>query len=427
MSDVQKPKHAQKGKPATPPAAAALLDTPTLEDDPFAQLGGESAEEALIQPDLAEDKSPLAAAALVDDETEEEHSDAFAQLAIQTENVTLEDSQIEAASVPLPAVALFGETIGDESDPFAEIAGEGSEADMAEAHNVDDAMAPPTAEQPPALEQEIDLTLDESLPEVDATLAIPASPRDVPPAARSPAVDIDSSKPNDPSAPLPKLSLADKDFSDLLAEFEDIEEDPAGDNAATSTIPIPVVALENLFGQDAESTEFDIMLSNDPTPIHSTSHSSPAPDLSIEHSIEENHEGKPREASFKGMFEDEPDWLEGTAVEQASQVPEQADRLPQAGAQELVVPEGWYDENEEFHYYTPEEREQVRETMIAGQADWAQPEVSMQGKQERESCLTCRKGSHTLSRTRLSDWLLGKCSATYSNPTRSPIRITSSK
>ena len=108
---------------------------------------------------------------------------------------------------------------------------------------------------------------------------------------------------------------------------------------------------------------------------------SPVPTLSIEHS---EHDGDlagfmdetTGERSMQSFLSDASDWLGDTSMDD-SFVDQRADGvlaqqklepLEQFGANVpilLDVPEGWYDEAEQWHWYTPEEKEQVRLTMLA--------------------------------------------------------------
>lgn len=209
-------------------------------------------------------------------------------------------------------------------------------------------------------------------------------------------------------------SWAEKDFSDLLAEFEaedslpghgehahgegDAAEMPSelhtdGQDEALNSglrdqsgqVNHPSLAnTSSLFGHDSGPSAFDDFLTQDTAPIHSTSHSSPAPDLSIENSIEEDafpQAGGAGDTSVQSLFSDNSDWLGDTTFDQSIQIPSAGARSgeePQpmsafsedgSAPVEAVIPEGWVDDDGNFHYYTPEEREAVKMTML-GQSGW---------------------------------------------------------
>ncbi|ORY32492.1 Sec23-binding domain of Sec16-domain-containing protein [Naematelia encephala] len=154
-------------------------------------------------------------------------------------------------------------------------------------------------------------------------------------------------------------SLDDRDFSDLLAEFEE-----GSGNA-----------------QDSSETQHEVVSELVPEPVV-TPGDSPIPDLSIENTPSR----EPGDTSIASMFSEpaEDSWLADTSMDDSFQVDpvhdtngidgkEQTSGLWTGGAGQspgeneslpFEVPQGWYDDNGNFQWYTEEEKEQVRLTMV---------------------------------------------------------------
>ncbi|WWC94041.1 hypothetical protein V866_000879 [Kwoniella sp. B9012] len=117
---------------------------------------------------------------------------------------------------------------------------------------------------------------------------------------------------------------------------------------------------------------------------------SPVPSLSIEHS---QSDVRPTglgidaagDTSFQSMFSDASNWLGDTTFDDSIQIlDDNAKENDGSHSQQQVkqeddghelldfeVPQGWYDESGEWHWYTDEEKEQVRKTML-GQGSWGE-------------------------------------------------------
>jgi hypothetical protein len=91
---------------------------------------------------------------------------------------------------------------------------------------------------------------------------------------------------------------------------------------------------------------------------------------------------------FRAALKDERDWVRDRGVDKpflddgmAGQGEDVVMRDDAGGAADLDIPEGWYDENGEWQWYTEEDKEQVRLAMLS-QGGWEEPaeESFMQGK-----------------------------------------------
>ncbi|WVQ99280.1 hypothetical protein IAU59_006412 [Kwoniella sp. CBS 9459] len=260
------------------------------------------------------------------------------------------------------------------------------------------------------------------------------------------------------------MTDADKDFSDLLAEFEAendvtpdeplgaLEDTPdanaeietstlalegnqrstarqdAGDSlkeqsihdsgtpivsadgrseSKDDTVQVPIAASALFLDDPTDSSGFQDLIpqtqsENDEThgPTTSTpprpTSPSPVPSLSIEHT---QADIKPTglgidagDTSLQSMFSDASHWLADTTFDDSVQIvpdndndnndepsaPIARDPVGSAGRAEgeggdealhFDVPQGWYDDQGEWHWYTDEEREQVRLTML-GHGSW---------------------------------------------------------
>jgi hypothetical protein len=192
-----------------------------------------------------------------------------------------------------------------------------------------------------------------------------------------------------PSQPAPEpvatKIVDDKDFSDLLAEFEARDEgaDIASDDTSTAVngshdAPVPDIAT--LVGDSSDPSPFDDLIAeqDESTPIlHNKAlpDQSPVPALSIENSRLEGQRSAhdAGDTSVQSLFSNASDWLEDTSMEesfdlsgangQAEVVDQKAEESP-----EQEVPQGWYDDQGNWQWYTEEEREQVRISMFGQSA-----------------------------------------------------------
>lgn len=127
-----------------------------------------------------------------------------------------------------------------------------------------------------------------------------------------------------------------------------------------------------LFEED-ESTPFDEL---EPEHLQTASSSTtPPPNLSIENSLQdiEPYEGD------TSMVTDTSDWLKDSSVDdQSFQVQDSAALGGESSPVEFEVPHGWY-EGDTFHYYTNEQREQVRLAMLESQPQSTQSTSNNEG------------------------------------------------
>ncbi|KAK4690011.1 COPII coat assembly protein SEC16, partial [Tremellales sp. Uapishka_1] len=148
-----------------------------------------------------------------------------------------------------------------------------------------------------------------------------------------------------------KQTNHNKDFSDLLAEFEG-DEAPSpleeSDAVLEPIAPPPAPPISSLFENDR--TAFDDLVDSPPSP-------SPVPSLTIEKN--------PADMSIQSIFSSASDWLADTSMEE-SFVEDADDREAGDGSAliDFQVPEGWYDDNGEWQWYTEEDKEQVRLAML---------------------------------------------------------------
>jgi len=131
-------------------------------------------------------------------------------------------------------------------------------------------------------------------------------------------------------------------------------------------ILLPTTSIDQVQGVPAEP----IMDSLDGPP---TSHIlaqdiSPVPSLSIERDpqVDDQHPG---DTSVQSLFANDSDWLADTtmddsfAVGSGEPVAEEADNL-QDQSVAFDIPEGWYGDDGQWNWYTDEEKEQVRQSML---------------------------------------------------------------
>ena len=145
----------------------------------------------------------------------------------------------------------------------------------------------------------------------------------------------------------------------------------------------PAYQAANLFGDEPESTPFDEFIPTD-YPQTASSSTTPPPNLSIENSLQdiEPYEG---DAS---MLTETSDWLGDTSMDadQSFLVHDSHAAGAASSPLEFEVPYGWY-EGDTFHYYTDEQREQVRLAMLEQQP---QPESEAQTVSENQGTSPAR-------------------------------------
>ncbi|OCF60462.1 hypothetical protein L486_00095 [Kwoniella mangroviensis CBS 10435] len=125
---------------------------------------------------------------------------------------------------------------------------------------------------------------------------------------------------------------------------------------------------------------------------------SPVPSLSIEHSQADTRPtglgiDAAGDTSFQSMFSDASNWLGDTTFDDSIQIldddrKENDESHSQQAKKEddghelldFEIPQGWYDESGEWHWYTDEEKEQVRQTML-GQGSWGEEADTTADKQ----------------------------------------------
>lgn len=185
----------------------------------------------------------------------------------------------------------------------------------------------------------------------------------------------------------------DKDYSDLLREFEaegellepsDIAVIPQPvDPLTAATQPTASIAQHPqsqsaaaLFGDgDDSSSPFDAFEGSSTTLPQQSSTDTYARAATEE---AEPHVG---DVSVHSLFSNDSDWLADTTIDQSFQTDtldtsaasgqdlNQPAGGDEVGALDFEVPLGWYDESGQFQYYTEAERDEVRATMLS-QGGW---------------------------------------------------------
>ncbi|WWC70316.1 uncharacterized protein I206_104266 [Kwoniella pini CBS 10737] len=200
---------------------------------------------------------------------------------------------------------------------------------------------------------------------------------------------------------------ASLDFSDLLAEFEaenelnsdaplrlDYDQDVGLQNAAET---LEQTAAENQARESSQNGVLEVPIAasvlfedDSADPFAELSHQdqaetpsipaspSPVPSLSIEHSQNDVRSAglgidAPGDTSFNSTFSDASNWLGDTTIDDSVQfLPREVGQTKAEEGHEPLdfeIPQGWYDDNGEWQWYTEEEKEQVKQTML-GQASW---------------------------------------------------------
>jgi hypothetical protein len=196
------------------------------------------------------------------------------------------------------------------------------------------------------------------------------------------------------------LEEQERKYQLLLEEFGGEEQEFLPESGTT-----PQAAA--LFEED-EPTPFDEL---EPEHLQTASSSTtPPPNLSIENSLQdiEPYEGD------TSMVTDTSDWLKDSSVEdQSFQVQDSAALGGESSPVEFEVPYGWY-EGDTFHYYTNEQREQVRLAMLESQPQ------STQSASNNEGMFVYSRHVHQLINRLIGDTpsssfirLLRECSSAY--------------
>lgn len=204
---------------------------------------------------------------------------------------------------------------------------------------------------------------------------------------------VDQSDAYNHSAILPSEAETDN-AADLLGLGQQDEGDLVGDQpketghqvtAAHQPSPLPAPALLLQEQSDEPSPIDDLIAQHDTIPQEPTAESmpaeSPVPNLSIEHSQHDPGlagvtDKAASDISMQSLFSNASDWLADTTMDDSFQVNGEherhtvfaEDKLDRAeDPQEVApfeVPQGWYDEQGNWQWYTDEEKEQVRLTML---------------------------------------------------------------
>jgi hypothetical protein len=179
-------------------------------------------------------------------------------------------------------------------------------------------------------------------------------------------------EPEGPAGSGDSLEEQERKYQLLLEEFGGEEQEflPETD---------PTHQAAAFFGEE-ESTPFDEFTpASEPEPEYmqtASSSTTPPPNLSIENSLQdiEPYEGD------TSMVSDTSDWLrEDTNGDQSFSVKDSATLGGSSSPVDFEVPYGWY-EGDTFHYYTDEQREQVRLAMLETQPKPAESVSQSQGK-----------------------------------------------
>ena len=371
------PKRTESPRPV-PLDVDADADAAADADDPFARIGtanGADSEHEDLKPEAASEtadarpeEAPPVLSAIFGDETDVNEGDVFAQLgstADETpgrhvpavaaeEDSGLVDAELPAAEqVPAaqPGVTVSVDTLfgGQESgaDVFEQLAGGDGSFDLEEADSVNHEHSAALQDESAPQTQAINLPQEHSA-DVFAQLAGGDESFDLRPAESTAHDDLAAQPENTTEQSQLSKPLAESDFSDLLAEFDDIlEDEPVQPAPAPSTGPAAPAAL---FDDTDGTTAFDalaMMQQDQPHISPPASQHSPTP------------AGTDLDASF---MSNGSDWLADTTM------------ATDDGDEPITfeVPQGWYDDAGEWHWYTAEEKEQVRQTMLADSA-WQQP------------------------------------------------------
>lgn len=196
------------------------------------------------------------------------------------------------------------------------------------------------------------------------------------------------------TAELDTAEEQERKYQLLLEEFarEAGEDTIQGDESGAA-------AAADLFGADAGSTPFDDLLPSDEHEFLQTASSSTTPPaLSIENSLQdiEPYDAYGEEGEVS-MLAQSSDRLSDTPLETDRTYPGQntgseADLSginDEAKSQvEIDVPYGWY-EGDTFHYYTEEQRELVRMTMLEEHQRHSEQTNNLPAKDQGESGSTC--------------------------------------
>ena len=200
---------------------------------------------------------------------------------------------------------------------------------------------------------------------------------------------------------IPAELAGKKDYSDLLAEFEGELEALQANQGQSEDVPSSAGVTNRRssspqttslpHGDARRSSPFaDLLAESDPGPaessVDSTLAESPIPDLSIEDAQHDAHllgltDDSGGDTSVRSLFSNASDCLADTTMDNSFQVDDGEEEEarnsatqahPKIGERKesvpFAVPQGWYDEVGQWQWYTQEEKEQVRLTLLGDQA-----------------------------------------------------------
>ena len=373
----------QKEPEAAKPVSALFGDDHQEEDDPFAQVAQfddkishptSSFSEERLKGIHSDDKAAEVAPIRVEDtfEGEEEADDPFGEIA-QEDQPTKSDSGEEAGrnapngeTKATRIEEIFADD-GQAEDPFGGISQEkpdGEQSDQAEPILEPEPTKGPTrihdifaeadsADDPFGQIQQEDDQHEHDIPEEKPIEEVPTrinqifgEEEDLTDAFADLAIEKEEPAQQAPraesSVPLTAAqTAAEKDFSDLLAEFEDdLDVGPAADEAevpAAQDQKPEIASAAGLFADDDFDSVFDEFAQQKQA---SASMSTEEPAASPENGGESVEGGKANDGNEPIAFE---------------------------------IPQGWYDDDGTWNWYTEEQKELVRQTMM-GHGEWDQPE-----------------------------------------------------
>lgn len=365
LPSIMREDHVTEHPPESSTTASHLfdsLDSGGVADDPFAQFGSEQ-DDSASQPQLQDEEYPVDLQAVTEGETKTSITELEENEAPTPANVLEKQTEEKIAyipkefeedqsgaktlegigerqensviSPPVQVASLFG-SVGDGSgeDLFAQLAG--SEKD--------------------------ELTQLEESQEVSKSDGVVQSEgrgrREVP------------------------MLPEEKDYSDLLAEFEADNGmlEPAIEESAESHSESKAEKPQSLLGQS--DTE------NDQAPAVSSLFTDDLNDTVFDKIVPEA-DSEPQEASLattagtstnpfiQGLFTDDAtDFLnQGQIITEVQESGDSGGKMDQSGAEplEFDIPQGWYDDDGQWQWYTEEEKEQVKFAMM-GSTGWEETE-----------------------------------------------------
>ncbi|KAL7421721.1 hypothetical protein Q5752_003492 [Cryptotrichosporon argae] len=368
--------------------ATNLFADDEVADDPFAQLSEETsatepdvdeAATAIEAGDVATALEPARHSATLDSEAPVMTKDAVESTdgpeptnsAIDTApNIKPE----EAPAAAVPAIEELGLAVhGDEPEERVAPVHEAASVDQPE---VDIQQAGPALAGPEEPHEPLAIQVDSAVPPTETpanSFATDADPQEAPPSEMAQASAASATPDDDaPVVDSEQPVSHEKDFSDLLAEFAEFEDgEPAlggTDRQATAEPANPVDNAAAALGL-GDDDEFPIGDSDEAAQTFLPAQ--PAANEAVQMAAT--------------LFADEDSAFDIGVLEESSSeqaLAEATDPFAAVGQKEdgnapieFEVPQGWYDDANEWHWYTDEEREQVRLAMAGQAATWeAEPE-----------------------------------------------------